>query len=70
MISCHCVLACYWEDQLRNEGGKYAHLNEDLHVHIETYAEPVEGYNWLLHLRASTSPCSVASQLNLVRVTC
>uniref|UniRef100_A0A0B7A615 K Homology domain-containing protein n=1 Tax=Arion vulgaris TaxID=1028688 RepID=A0A0B7A615_9EUPU len=35
------------EDVLRKEGGKYAHLNEDLHVLVECYSEITDGYNRL-----------------------
>ncbi|CAG5121264.1 unnamed protein product, partial [Candidula unifasciata] len=35
------------EEELRKEGGKYAHLNEDLHVLVECYAEITDGYNRL-----------------------
>lgn len=35
------------EEELRKEGGKYAHLNEELHLLIECFAEPVDGYNRL-----------------------
>jgi len=33
------------EEELRKEGGKYAHLNEDLHVLVECFSEPTEGYH-------------------------
>ncbi|BFY99884.1 hypothetical protein BsWGS_02924 [Bradybaena similaris] len=35
------------EEELRKEGGKYAHLNEELHVLVECYAEITDGYNRL-----------------------
>jgi len=34
---------------LRKEGGKYAHLNEELHVNIEVFAHPVDCYGRLSH---------------------
>ena len=37
------------EEQLRREGGKYVHLNEDLHVHIETFTDPIDAYYRLSH---------------------
>jgi len=33
------------EEELRKEGGKYSHLNEDLHVLVECYAEPTDAYH-------------------------
>ena len=37
----------FWsqEEELRKEGGKYAHLNEDLHVLVECFAEATDGYH-------------------------
>jgi len=35
------------EEELRKEGGKYAHLNEDLHVLVDCYSEPADGYQRL-----------------------
>uniref|UniRef100_A0A0B7BP49 K Homology domain-containing protein n=1 Tax=Arion vulgaris TaxID=1028688 RepID=A0A0B7BP49_9EUPU len=32
------------EEELRKEGGKYAHLNEDLHILVECYTEMTDGY--------------------------
>jgi len=32
------------EEDLRQSGGKYAHLNQDLHVRLESFAHPVEAY--------------------------
>ncbi|BFZ16816.1 hypothetical protein BsWGS_19855 [Bradybaena similaris] len=32
------------EEELRKEGGKYAHLNEELHVLVECYTEMTDGY--------------------------
>jgi len=37
------------EEELRKEGGKYAHLNEELHVSIEAFAHPVDCYGRLSH---------------------
>lgn len=37
------------EDDLRKEGGKYSHLNEDLHVYVEAFAEMTDGYRRLAH---------------------
>jgi len=33
------------EEELRKEGGKYAHLNEDLHVMVECFTEATDGYH-------------------------
>lgn len=35
------------EEELRKEGGKYAHLNEELHLLVECFAETVDGYGRL-----------------------
>jgi len=35
------------EEELRKEGGKYAHLNEDLHVLVDCFSEPSDGYQRL-----------------------
>jgi len=35
------------EEELRKEGGKYAHLNEDLHVLLDCFTEPTDGYHRL-----------------------
>merc|ERR1712142_1354747 len=35
------------EEELRKEGGKYAHLNEDLHVLIDCFSEATDGYHRL-----------------------
>jgi len=32
------------EEDLRQAGGKYAHLSQDLHVRLESFAHPVEAY--------------------------
>jgi len=46
----HDVLCvCVKEEELRKEGGKYAHLNEELHVSIEAFAHPVDCYGRLSH---------------------
>ncbi|KAL4236144.1 RNA binding [Mactra antiquata] len=37
------------EEELRKEGGKYAHLNEELHVLVECFSEPADGYARLAH---------------------
>jgi len=37
------------EDQMRQEGGKYDHLNEPLHVWIEAYAQPAEALRRMSH---------------------
>ena len=34
---------------MRKEGGKYAHLNEDLHVLVEVYAEASDAYQRMAH---------------------
>ncbi|RUS73830.1 hypothetical protein EGW08_018398 [Elysia chlorotica] len=33
------------EEELRKQGGKYSHLNDDLHVLVECYTESVDGYH-------------------------
>lgn len=35
------------EEQLRQQGGKYSHLNEDLHVHVESFGHPIDVYRRL-----------------------
>lgn len=35
------------EEELRKEGGKYAHLNEELHLMVECFAETVDAYGRL-----------------------
>lgn len=37
------------EEELRKEGGKYAHLNEDLHLMVECFAETVNAYGRISH---------------------
>jgi len=37
------------EEELRKQGGKYAHLNEDLHVYVEAFGHPVDVYQQLAH---------------------
>lgn len=37
------------EEELRKEGGKYAHLNEDLHLLVECFAETVNAYGRIGH---------------------
>ena len=38
------------EDDLRKEGlAKHAHLNEELHVNIEVYAQATDAYQRLAH---------------------
>jgi len=57
------------EEELRKQGGKYAHLNEELHVHIEAVAHPVDGYYRLSHaldkLHWHLEPVSLAVLLSL-----
>lgn len=40
------------EEEMKKEGGKYAHLNEDLHVLIEVYSEVSDAYARLSHALA------------------
>ncbi|XP_013407264.1 KH domain-containing, RNA-binding, signal transduction-associated protein 3 [Lingula anatina] len=40
------------EEECRKEGGKYAHLNEELHVLVEVFAPPAEAYSRLSHAMA------------------
>ncbi|XP_005107804.1 KH domain-containing, RNA-binding, signal transduction-associated protein 2 isoform X2 [Aplysia californica] len=35
------------EEELRKEGGKYAHFNEDLHVLVDCFTESTDGYHRL-----------------------
>ncbi|GFN81435.1 KH domain-containing, RNA-binding, signal transduction-associated protein 1 [Plakobranchus ocellatus] len=35
------------EEELRKQGGKYAHLNEELHVSVECYTEALDGHHRL-----------------------
>lgn len=48
---------------MKKEGGKYAHLNEDLHVLIEVYSEVSDAYARLSHalaeLKKYMSPVSI-----------
>ncbi|XP_052256664.1 KH domain-containing, RNA-binding, signal transduction-associated protein 2-like isoform X1 [Dreissena polymorpha] len=37
------------EEELRKQGGKYSHLNDELHLLIECFAEPTDAYNRLAH---------------------
>ena len=43
------------EEELKKEGGKYAHLHEELHLLIEAYGHPADCYRklslalWRLH---------------------
>ena len=37
------------EEELKKEGGKYAHLNEELHVLVEVYSEISDAYARLSH---------------------
>lgn len=37
------------EDELRKEGGKYAHLNDELHVFVEVFSEMTDNYARLAH---------------------
>jgi len=64
MIACFVFVK---EEALRQEGGKYAHLNEELHVSIDAFAHPVDCYGRLSHalyeLRRHLVPvcCSTSS---------
>jgi len=40
----HCIDATLQQEELRQQGGKYAHLNHDLHVWIEAVGHPLECY--------------------------
>lgn len=54
---------------MRKEGGKYAHLNEDLHVLVEVYAEASDAYQRMAHafteLQKYLIPVSVLLYLEL-----
>ena len=43
------IIFVFQEDELRKEGGKYAHLNEDLHLMVECFAETVNAYGRIGH---------------------
>jgi len=40
------------EEEMRKEGGKFAHLNDDLHVHVEAFAPLPEAYRRVGHALA------------------
>ncbi|KAK3585245.1 hypothetical protein CHS0354_006291 [Potamilus streckersoni] len=42
------------EEEMRKEGGKYAHLNEELHVLIEAFAETTDAYARFSHCLTET----------------
>ena len=47
---CVVFVLCIQEDELRKEGlAKHAHLNEELHVNIEVYAQATDAYQRLAH---------------------
>lgn len=52
----------FQEEELRKEGGKYAHLNEELHLLVECFAESVDGYarlsNAIAKLKEFMNPVS------------
>lgn len=55
-LKCKCILSTvteysfmYQEEECRKEGGKYAHLNDELHVYIEVFAEIADAYTRLSH---------------------
>ena len=52
----------FQEEELRKEGGKYAHLNEDLHLLVECFAETVDAYgritNALTEVKKYLNPVS------------
>ena len=37
------------QEELRQQGGKYAHLNHDLHVWVEAVGHPMECYQKVFH---------------------
>ena len=39
----------FQEEELRKEGGKFAHLNDELHVYVEAFAEMTDAYRRLSH---------------------
>ena len=53
LSSCGIMVSMYMynfqEEELRKEGGKYAHLNEDLHLMVECFAETIEAYSRITH---------------------
>lgn len=55
------------EEELRKEGGKYAHLNEELHLLVECFAETVDAYgrlaNAVAKLKEFMNPESDPQQL-------
>lgn len=60
------------EDELKKEGGKYAHLNEELHVLVEVYSEISDAYARLSHalseLAKFLSPVSIL--LHIILINC
>lgn len=57
------------EDELKKEGGKYAHLHEELHVLVEVYSEISDAYARLSHalseLAKFLSPVSILLPIKL-----
>lgn len=60
------------EDELKKEGGKYAHLNEELHVLVEVYSEISDAYARLSHalseLAKFLSPVSILLHILLKKL--
>lgn len=60
------------EDELKKEGGKYAHLNEELHVLVEVYSEISDAYARLSHalseLAKFLSPVSILLRIILKKL--
>lgn len=60
------------EDELKKEGGKYAHLNEELHVLVEVYSEISDAYARLSHalseLAKFLSPVSILLHIILKKL--
>lgn len=61
------------EDEMRKEGGKYAHLNEDLHLMIEVYSEISDSYARLSHALSEVqkylTPVSCLRQELIIKLT-
>lgn len=60
------------EDELKKEGGKYAHLHEELHVLVEVYSEISDAYARLSHalseLAKFLSPVSILLPIKLKKL--
>jgi len=44
------------QEELRQQGGKYAHLNHDLHVWVEAVGHPIDCYQRIAHAFSLVHP--------------